>query len=203
MEGCMSAIISTNRGGSCSICVTDFSPTDKQFTHLGGEGHDGFHKDCLKKWSIQKSTCPYNCGTINRNDLLSRTERIMAHLRKNLKSAVNAAIGTAFLGFVCTGFAFILPVSIKVDDFALGITAVNGIALATGASQVLAARLRRNPRTLGHITFNNAGIGMIAGAVAGLGVSLLLPKSATVALKSATVALVGGATAGILTLIRA
>lgn len=90
--------VTTDRGGSCSICQEAFSPEDQQFTHVGGEGHDGFHKECLATWLKTKATCPYRCGDINPYPLLSRCDQIKSTLVDAAVIAV-AIIGIASVIF--------------------------------------------------------------------------------------------------------
>jgi hypothetical protein len=87
----MSAIISTNRGGVCGICLEGFSSSDLQLTHKGGEGHDGFHKPCLKNWLQARSVCPIDGQPINRGALINRNEVDEERFQKAALCAISAA----------------------------------------------------------------------------------------------------------------
>ena len=92
----MAAIIQTTRGGRCGICVTDFEPGEIGYTHIGGERHDGFHKDCYANWLRNHTICPYNDAKVDPSLLVSRMTRIMVRLKPALESAAIAAgIGLA------------------------------------------------------------------------------------------------------------
>ena len=65
----MSEVIPTNRGKSCAICQEKFRCGDKQVTHVGGEGHDGFHKS-------RRPNCPLDRQSIDPNSLITRTDWI-------------------------------------------------------------------------------------------------------------------------------
>lgn len=90
----MSAVIESYRGVTCSICIEPFAEGERKWTHEGGEGHDGFHKGCLAQWLNQpggRSICPFDRHPINRDTLLSRTERITERIMEMLKDGVRTA----------------------------------------------------------------------------------------------------------------
>src|SRR5678809_996154 len=95
----MSAIITTNRDGICAICQQSLRPEERKLTHVGGEGHEGFHPSCLKYWVMRNPTCPYDRQPIDPTSLISRTDRIMARLPSALSNtAYVACFGTAVAG---------------------------------------------------------------------------------------------------------
>lgn len=66
----MSAIVPSTRGGVCGICLEEFKGWGSQVTHEGGEGHDGFHRLCLKRWLEVQTVCPIEGQIINRSSLI-------------------------------------------------------------------------------------------------------------------------------------
>lgn len=58
--------IHTNRKDPiCGICFEDFSQNTQQWNHLGGGGHDPFHRECLETWVQESPTCPIDRNPIN------------------------------------------------------------------------------------------------------------------------------------------
>ncbi len=82
------AILSTSNRDNpiCAICRDGFEGQQEKWTHEGGEGHDPFHKDCLRALLVRKSRpCPYSDGAlIRRNSVFSRTERIFETVKQSL-----------------------------------------------------------------------------------------------------------------------
>lgn len=68
----------------CAICTDGFGPHEEQWTHEGGQDHDPFHKDCLKKWVATHPTCPYDRAPIDSNSLFSRTEILFKGTKKGI-----------------------------------------------------------------------------------------------------------------------
>jgi hypothetical protein len=99
----MSIIISTTRGGTCCICQDDFNSQDQQITHTGGEGHDGFHEKCLKKWLTRSPTCPYDHQSINPNSLITKTEQVVGNLRSAFSHSKSALIHASYVASAITG----------------------------------------------------------------------------------------------------
>ncbi len=152
----MAAIVTTQRGGCCGICLEEFVPPELQFTHEGGEGHDGFHKSCLGKWLIHHSTCPLDRQVIDRSSLVSRTDLI----RERLKIAmVNASLA------VC--FGTVVSVAGRVTVAALDRIAEKGriakmLPIAILPEKFLAAIIV--PTVTIGVAFGSAAIARVAGA---------------------------------------
>lgn len=92
----MAAIVTTNKNGTCGICLEDFHPQEEQLTHLnetgGVVGHEGFHKRCLIQWLNHRPTCPHDNTPLDVSSI-RRIDRIMAKLRPAL---INAAYTAPF-----------------------------------------------------------------------------------------------------------
>lgn len=164
----MNAIITTDRGGICGICQKAFDDQEQQITHIGGEGHDGFHKKCLKKWVIHSPTCPYDGQPIHANCLAARTEQIVAKLKPSIGNAAYVACSAAMLaqitalagGEILSGMA------------AAGIAATTVFGLTrlrkvTVLATTVAGALLANPEITG-------GAIAVAGAIAGIGIDKIL-----------------------------
>lgn len=115
----MSLLITSNRGGTCCICLGEFEDSDKPITHVGGEGHDGFHRNCLKKWVIRSPICPYDKQLINESSLISRTDKMIAKLKPALTNAAYAAcFGIALSGLTAGVTAGVLLRIARVERIA-------------------------------------------------------------------------------------
>ena len=94
---CNAVLSPSNRENPmCIICHGDFdlSSHEEQWNHVGGEGHDPFHKNCLREWVLVRPTCPYEMTPINPYSLVSRTEMFF---KKTRPAFVNLACAV-FLG---------------------------------------------------------------------------------------------------------
>jgi len=142
----MAAIIQTTRGGRCGICASDFEPGERQFTHIGGEGHDGFHGRCFLNWLRAHPICPYHDGDVDPSALVPRTERIMAYLKPALENAVYAT----GIGFIATvvGVRYMAAVEGKATLWGV----LNGI----GAASVTTELIKEGP--LIELFQNNLGL---------------------------------------------
>jgi hypothetical protein len=148
----MTKVIPTERGGVCGICLGDFKPKtekgkfwriflavfnckgEEQVTHVGGEGHDGFHKSCLKEWVVWNPTCPFDNQPIDPNSLISRTERIRGRIKPALANAAYAAcFGLAATGIAGVAVAGGAAVAGAIAGAAAGAGAVAGAAAGVGA----------------------------------------------------------------------
>lgn len=94
----MSVVVTTNRGGICSVCQEKFGFFEYQFTHRGGENHDGFHETCLEPWLDVNPTCPIDRQPIDPSSLIFLAERIKA--RREALTFVGMAGGGGALGIV-------------------------------------------------------------------------------------------------------
>jgi hypothetical protein len=157
----MSAIISINKGGICGICRNDFALGEHQITHVGGEKHEGFHTFCLKPWLEINPTCPLDRETIDKNSLLSRTEKVFQRLKACLVGFIKAEQGpvVAMMGAGVVGGAI------------LGAKAEVGAAIGTviGTVTVLGT-------LLGDVIGIGAPKGFIFGGVVGVGAVVGGPK---------------------------
>ena len=122
----MSSIVATNRGGMCCICWEEFESGEPQFTHEGGEGHDGFHQPCLANWVHQNATCPYDRQPIDLTSLLSRTDGMMTLFRSVWDCAASSACVGAVSG--------VMGLTATVAGIALGagVAVARGIAVGRG-----------------------------------------------------------------------
>ena len=207
----MSGVIETNRGGVCAICQEEFLSGDQQFTHEGGEDHNGFHRECFTVWLRTNPTCPYDRQLISPNSLLSRTDRVMARL------------GPAFVNAACAAYLGIAAGPMWGWELLMGtlvasILSLGEAAKLLGAVYVLASVIEKSAPPLidilsmgvimGNIVIldsmridriarENIGIGIIIGS--GVAQAMAGPELSTLL---AAIALAGGATAGILSLMR-
>ena len=67
---------SNEENALCPICFDGFDEKEDQWTHEGGEKHATFHRICLRDWIFIKPECPIDRRRINRNSILTRTEKI-------------------------------------------------------------------------------------------------------------------------------
>lgn len=105
----MSVVVTTNRGGICSVCQEKFGFFEYQFTHRGGENHDGFHETCLEPWLDVNPTCPIDRQPIDPSSLIFLAERIKA--RREALTFVGMAGGGGALGIVL--LPTLLPVNLS------------------------------------------------------------------------------------------
>lgn len=135
----MSSIIPSYRGESCCICFKDYEDkNDPRVTHVGGEGHDGFHRSCLKQWILKRqSICPIDRGHIDSNSLSTRYERLISRLERLkpalIEGGVAAAITPLHLGLIGTTVAAMGQIASHTETWANdpllpGGIAVNGLA---------------------------------------------------------------------------
>ena len=77
----------------CSICLDGFDEdSKKRYTHPGENGKKhGFHKECLKGWVKEHSSCPTCQEAIDPSSLASRTERVVKRLKPALTSIAYVA----------------------------------------------------------------------------------------------------------------
>lgn len=92
----MSSIIPSIKVGNCGICLEPFDSTTPRFTHVGGEKHDGFHKDCLVPWLDKNPSCPIDRTPINPDTFLSLKGRVQKKIERTLKTAAHS-FGITFL----------------------------------------------------------------------------------------------------------
>lgn len=155
----MNEIIETNRiGAICAICLEGFIPGEKQYTHKGGENHDGFHKGCLKDALKVNPICPYEKMHINPNSLIPLTERIAATLKLILFNAGCAAL----LGLGVSAAA----TAAGAASAAAGAVSVVGTFLVTGLGEEAAgAGVRATVAAIARVAIvAGVRVGVIAGA---------------------------------------
>ncbi len=220
----MSAIISTNRGKSCSICQEKFRCGDQQVTHVGGESHDGFHKSCLARWLAVNPNCPLDRKSIDPNSLTTRTDSITARLRAALANAAYAACfgiptavatavgavgsgaverviaATAEIAGAAAGRAAGIAAGAAVGGVVVATALIVGMGIAEGAEKGLDWILNR--RGVDRVARLNIGIGICAGGLVTVGAVVTGIITTTPLTAIAATGLFGGATAGILSLIR-
>ncbi len=126
----MGAIISTDRGGRC-FCLDDFNPGEPQVTHVGGESHDGFHRECLKEHTVQKGVpyppCPHCQKPIDPSALFSETEQTIMKPKSAVTNTAYAA------GFVTLGLGLtMVATTILAMIPTVMITAIETTGLETG-----------------------------------------------------------------------
>lgn len=123
----MSAVIQTNKGVRCGICYKEFSSGEQKFSHVGGEGHDGFHKLCLANWLDINQICPFDRQRIDPSTIrISRTVRVMD---RRLKAALVDAAYAIFIGAIAAGAEGIAARAAGVETQPARAV---GLALATG-----------------------------------------------------------------------
>ncbi len=156
----MSFAIRTVRGGICGLCHEEFSASDEQYTHVGGERHDGFHKICFINCLNAKAVCPWDGMAVDPTSLTSRTERIM----QRLKAAYEDANVAATVGIRTGLFGAVMNVVITAQGNLKDQTLL--AVIASGATGLLniASELIEN---------GEAGDGVVAGTLLGAGVGLM------------------------------
>jgi hypothetical protein len=217
----MSIVIKENTGGDCSICWRPFSPGEKEVNHENPT-HKGFHEDCFRLGVKVRPNCPVDGQPY---DLRSRTDRVVKPALVNAAYAASfgmiigaAAVGTAGaveeaveaalavgIGTIAAGAA----ASGSVADVAVGLAGAvaagagkvgAGLAVGVGLASGIVMERILELRGFDPIAINNIGIGMLTGgaasAIAMVAVIASLPLTAI-----ATVSVVGGVAAGILSLL--
>ena len=170
----MSAAIQTNRGGICGICFDEFIPGTLQFTHVGGENHDGFHRSCLASWLAINPSCPIDRQRINPANLISRKERI---IQKLIPILVNTACATA-IGFAAVKVEALvagvgLGAAIAVWSAALAVSSRPGVRVETfGLEMALGGILVAGARA-GAITTGGLGARLGVGRAIGSAIGAL------------------------------
>lgn len=175
----------TNRS---RICRENFNPIDQQFTHIAGEGYDGFHKTCLARWVAQNPTCPYDKQPIDPNSLISLTDRVMERLGPVLVNSAYAALfGAVITGAVVTGTA------VGVIEGAAAIARVGG----TAETKVAAVEAIRGIEAAGAATGVGAAVAAIAGEPTAVAVTAIAVTAIAARAAIARPALVFAGVAGI------
>lgn len=162
----MSAIISSSRGGMCGICHEEFALFDNQVTHVGGENHDGFHRQCLKNWTLRSPTCPYDRTSIDRSSLTTRTERIMETATQALQRTAQALENSSYAAFA-EAVIIILPATAsgEIGDLSNFALMIIGPLLALSASKVLGYILSTRYPTNTETKLTNITIGIGVGGL--------------------------------------
>lgn len=211
----MSVVIPSNKGGFCAICREDFNQSEERLTHVGGEDHDGFHPECLRKWLILKPICPTDRRPINPDFLLTRTDRLMARLKPALFQATCAACFGSMAAGTIIGPLKLLPVAadaakaiaetvgIPLDEKTVVVAVIGGglVAQKVGAEvlrQIAQSILNRIE--IGEIPFRNIQIGILAGGMATA--AACVGGVVTPLMAIPTTSLVAGIIAGIFSLYR-
>lgn len=195
----MSLIVATNRGGMCSICIEEFGPQDRQVTHVGGENHDGFHEECLKKWLVQNPTCPCDRQPIQK-PLLTRSEKLVTVLTGAVcgaffgtVSSLVARTGVARIGVVAGSVLVgVEATRVAVISLGMGLPGPIGAVLGEGIDRFL------NHRGVHFVDRQTLGAGMFACSLSGIAVEHFVSPFVSPPM----VAVVGGVASGILSLVQ-
>ena len=131
----MSLVIPSNREGSCGICLDEFS-TEARFTHIGGENHDAFHKQCLIQWLKTSDKCPWDQRKIDRTSPMLKRGWMIDRLRPAI---INGAIAcfSSFSGSIITTLgARTLPIITSATP-ENGALVAGGLAMAAAGTGVM------------------------------------------------------------------
>jgi hypothetical protein len=174
----MAPIIRSTLGGNCGICFEEFVLADQGLTHKGGEGHPGFHSECLKNWLHLNSICPFDRTPIDANSLISRTDKIMAKLRPALTDAVYGACAASFA--TLAGAAVVAAGGVDlatraISSYSIGLGAMAG-GLVAGAVKHVALPLI-GIALVSDVQFGESLlVGLAAGTVIGAGIKSILNR---------------------------
>jgi hypothetical protein len=123
---------------TCAICLESFAPLQEQWTHAGGDGHDPFHKNCLKIWLRKYPVCPLDRTPMDRSNLVTRTEKIFELgsdiLLHFARSAYVGAVG------VLAAAAFTPVFTVAKEEAPFFVAVLAGLA-AANASIVVAKKI--------------------------------------------------------------
>ncbi len=168
----MSMVIPGTLGDACPICFDKFESLKDKVTHVGGEKHDSFHKQCLATWLDQNSTCPIDRKPIDKKSLNTRMDLIKQRMIPALKHtayAVSAAafyVGAMNMMLESEGeWAKSAPSSERGSW--MGMTAL--FVLSVGLSFILDYGI------VDRIARENIGMGLVLGGMAGIGSLLTNP----------------------------
>lgn len=131
----MSLVISSNREGSCGICLNEFTPEEERLTHMGGENHDAFHKLCLVQWLKRSDKCPWDQQQIDRTSPMLKMGWMIDRLRPAI---INGAIAcfSSFSGSIITTLgARTIPLITSTTEN--GVLVAGGLAMAAAGTGVM------------------------------------------------------------------
>ncbi len=96
--------VTTNRvDPKCAICLDGFNPGERQWNHVGGEGHDPLHRECLES-SFQSGYyyCPHDRNPINPNfpavGIFEKTKQALINTACAATLGIVGAGAAAFVG---------------------------------------------------------------------------------------------------------